>query len=97
MQMMLSPREGKEGLFSTADAAQTVGISAGGERKWGCCEDLIAPPGLQLTPYPHNNSKHITFFIYFQETVFAQFWTTKVKRNVPSAGWKYFTTSKLTS
>lgn len=70
-----------------------------GDRKWGCCEDLIAPPGLLLTPYPHNNRKHIPFFIYFLRNCFCAipFWTTKVKRNVPRAGWKHFTTPKLTS
>lgn len=46
-----------------------------GDRKWGCCEDLIAPPGLLLTPYPHNNRKHFTFFpfFFFKETVCVRF------------------------
>lgn len=44
-----------------------------GDRKWGCCEALIAPPGVLLIPYPHHNRKHITFFIYFEETVFILF------------------------
>lgn len=44
-----------------------------GDRNWGCCEDLIAPPGLLLTPYPHDTRRHIPFFIYFEETVFVRF------------------------
>lgn len=34
MQMMFSTRGGKEALFSTADAAQTVELSAGGQEVW---------------------------------------------------------------
>lgn len=44
-----------------------------GDRKWGCCEDLIAPPGFLLTPYPSNNRKHIDYLFIWKNPFFSVF------------------------